>query len=125
MGTSKMLFIRPVTRLQILFSKYIAFLLYTLFVLVVVLFASLITAAIFTQFKQMSDIEDLLQLLTLLKIKVTGSFLINSMVFAIAVYSRNQVIPILFGLMFSGSGVIDLPIFPNTSFLISILIWLT
>lgn len=123
-GTAKLLFIRPMSRIQIMFAKLFALIILSIIILITNLLSCLIAASFFHGFEPISD-SNLYQLLLLIKIKFFTFFFYSILFFTICLFTKRIVLALVMGIVLMGSlqSLPSMMIFPQTSFLISSVIW--
>ena len=123
-GTAKLLFIRPMSRIQIMFAKLFASIILSVVILITNLLSCFLAASFFHSFEPISD-ANLYQLLLLVKIKFFTFFFYSILFFTICLFTKKIVLSLIMGIVLMGSlqSLPSMMIFPQTSFLISSVIW--
>ncbi|WP_459501036.1 ABC transporter permease [Bacillus sp. C1] len=123
-GTAKLLFIRPLSRLQVMATKLLVAILFSILLLIINLISCIVMATISSGFEVIST-ADFYQLLILIKLKFFTLIFYSILFFSVALFTKTLILSIIMCLVIM-SGLQSLPsmmIIPQTSFYISAIGW--
>ncbi|MGG3284416.1 ABC transporter permease [Paenibacillus solani] len=125
-GTAKLLFIRPTSRLQIMFAKWVSAVQFSFLVLVFNLVSCMLLALPMSAAIVPLTTDDLHQLYFLFGIKLAAFICYATLFFALAVMIRSTAVFIIMSIVLMGSlqSLPSMIIFPQTGFLFSAGCWI-
>lgn len=123
-GTAKLLFIRPIPRLQIMLAKWVSAVQFAFLILIFNLVSCMLLALPMSALAPLAE-DNLQQLYFLFAIKLAAFICYATLFFALAILIRNAALFIIMSLVLMGSlqSLPSMIIFPQTGFLFSAGCW--
>ncbi|WP_440115881.1 ABC transporter permease [Paenibacillus sp. QZ-Y1] len=125
-GTARMLFIHPLSRVLVILSKLATSLIYAANLFLMSMMSCIVIAYLVPATMELT-MDDLLEIMFVTSVKLVSILLYTCLFFSISLLARNMTISIVVGIIFMSSiqALPSMMIFPETSFLMSFVMWLS